>query len=113
MTDTATFLLPLAQGGGMEGMTSLLLPLLGMFAIIYFLMIRPQQKRDKEKQEMLASLSKGDNVTTIGGVRGKIARVAEEYVVLTVDENVKIEFAKSAIAQVRSEGKKKDEAEDE
>jgi len=101
------YLLPLAQGG-MGDMTSFLLPLVGMGAIMYFLIIRPQQKREKEKQDMMGALKKGDKVTTIGGARGTIARVHEDYVVLTVDENVKMEFVKSAIAHVRSEGKSKD-----
>jgi len=105
------YLLPLLQGGGgMGDITSFLLPLVGMGAIMYFLIIRPQQKREKEKQEMMGALKKGDKVTTIGGVRGTVARVHEDYVVLTVDENVKLEFVKSAVAQVRSEGKNKEEA---
>lgn len=84
------------------------LPLMIIFlAIMYFLMIRPQQKRDKERRELLSALSKGDSVVTTGGICGTIVGLDESHVVLRVDENVTMQFLRQAIAQVVSpdEGK--------
>ncbi|MBI1319857.1 MAG: preprotein translocase subunit YajC [Candidatus Hydrogenedens sp.] len=88
---------------------SMLPMLLAMGAVFYFFMIRPQQKRDREKQDMLAAMGKGDHVVTIGGVCGTVVGVTESHVVVRVDDNTKIEFIKSAIAQVRREDKKTEE----
>ena len=69
-------------------------------AIIYFLLIRPNKKRQKEQQNLLNSLKEGTEVITIGGIKETIAFVGEEYVELRVDEGVKLTFRKSAIANV-------------
>ena len=76
--------------------------LLLMFAVMYFLMIRPNQKRERERREMLGSIAKGDRVITTGGVCGTVVGVNEKTVVLKVsDEPVtKIEFLRSSVAQV-------------
>lgn len=87
-----------ANGGG--SMLATFAPLLIMVVIFYFLLIRPQKKRDKETKNMLAAIKKGDKVATIGGIRGTVVSVKEGTVTLKVDDNVKIEFSKSAIAQV-------------
>ena len=71
-----------------------------IFAIFYFLMIRPQQKKQKEHQQMIASLRKGDRVVTNGGIYGVISDVKDHVVVLKISENVKIELVKNAIAAV-------------
>ena len=68
--------------------------------IFYFLIIRPQKKREKETKSMLASMKKGDKVVSIGGIRGTIVSVKESTVVVKVDDNTRIEFSKSAIAQI-------------
>ena len=68
--------------------------------IFYFLIIRPQRKRDKEAKAMLEAIKKGDKVVTIGGIRGTVAVVKDSTVVLKVDDNTRIEFSKSAISQV-------------
>lgn len=68
--------------------------------IFYFLIIRPQKKRDKETKNMLASMKKGDKVVSIGGIRGTIVLVKETTVVVKVDDNTRIEFTKNAIAQI-------------
>lgn len=77
---------------------------LGMFALIilvfYFLMIRPQNKKQKDAQKMLSSLRKGDRVVTVGGMRGSVVSVKEDSVILKVDDTTKIEFNKSAVTQV-------------
>lgn len=79
---------------------SLLMPLVFMFAILYFLMIRPQQKRQKERTAMLNSLRKGDKVTTIGGLHGTIVELTDDTVVLRVNDVTKMTFERSAINQV-------------
>lgn len=74
--------------------------LLGFLAIMYFVMIRPQQKRQKQHKQMLDDLSAGDDVITIGGVHGRVAEVAAEFVDLDVTDDVVLRFQKSAIARV-------------
>ena len=83
----------------------MLLPLILIIGIMYFLMIRPQNKKQKELQKMLDALQKGDKVVTIGGIRGTIASVKKDSntVVIKVDDNVKIEFNRSAVASLVSE----------
>ena len=68
--------------------------------IFYFLIIRPQRKRDKEAKDMLAAIKKGDKIVTIGGIRGTVAIVKENTVIIKVDDNTRIEFNKSAISAV-------------
>jgi preprotein translocase subunit YajC len=78
----------------------LLLPLV-FFALLYFLMIAPNQKKQKKWQEMLSQLKNGDKVTTNGGIRGVIISVKDDVVQLRIaPDNVKLEFVKSAIASV-------------
>lgn len=71
-----------------------------IFIIFYFLLIRPQQKKQKEHQKLLESLSKGDRVVTSGGIYGTVIGVKENIVVLKIAEDVKIEVAKSAVTAV-------------
>ena len=78
-------------------------------AILYFVMIRPQQKKAKEFKALLASVKKGDRVVTQGGLHGIVAQVKDDIIVLRVDDNVKCEFDKTAI--VRVEQKKEKELE--
>ena len=68
--------------------------------IFYFLIIRPQKKRDKEAKDMLAAIKKGDKIVTIGGIRGTVAIVKESTIIVKVDDNTRIEFSKSAISAV-------------
>jgi preprotein translocase subunit YajC len=68
--------------------------------IFYFLIIRPQKKRDKEARDMLAAMKKGDKIVTIGGIRGTVAVVKESTVIVKVDDNTRIEFSKNAISQI-------------
>jgi len=102
-------------GGGEQGPQSLftgMLPLFIIFiAIMYFLMIRPQQKREKERREMLASLSKGDEVVTTGGICGTVVGLSDNNVVLRVDADTKIEFVRQAVAQITSHHDEDDSAE--
>jgi preprotein translocase subunit YajC len=102
---------PAGEGSGGGGLISLL-PIVAIFAIFYFLIIRPQNKKQKETQRMLADLKKGDRVVTIGGIHGTIQTVKDSSIVLKVDDTCKIEFSRNAIASVEAAGKgEKDKAE--
>ena len=85
---------------GSMGSMQLLLPL-GFFVLLYFLMIAPNQRKQKKWQEMLGKLKMGDRVTTNGGIRGTIVSVKDDCVQLRIPpDNIKMEFVKSAIAAV-------------
>ena len=78
------------------------MPMILIFVIFYFLMIRPQQKKAKELQAMIGQLKKGDKVVTTGGILGEVSSIQDDYVVLAVgDSSAKIEILKSAIAGLR------------
>lgn len=87
----------------MELVTQLLLPLFLMFAVFYFLLIRPQQKRQRERNDMLNALQKGDHVVTIGGLHGTIVDITDEHVGLKVADNVRMKFERSAVNAVVKE----------
>jgi preprotein translocase subunit YajC len=89
-----------AAASGPGGMISTFLPFILIIAIFYFLIIRPQSKKQKETQKMLAALKQGDKIVTIGGVHGVISTVRESSVVVKVDDNTKIEFSRSAISTI-------------
>ncbi|MEA3409536.1 MAG: preprotein translocase subunit YajC, partial [Candidatus Eisenbacteria bacterium] len=84
-------------GGG----TSMLIMLVAIFAIFYFLMIRPESKRRKERQSMIDSLARGDKVVTIGGLYGEVQDVHDDKIVIRIAENLKVEVAKTAISGKR------------
>jgi preprotein translocase subunit YajC len=88
-----------AAGGGQSAITSLV-PLVIMFGIFYFLLIRPQQKKAKEHKALLEALKKGDNVITAGGMHGKITAVDDAVVTIEVANNVNIKFNKGHVAAV-------------
>lgn len=90
-------------GGGLGSMGSLALPIL-FFVVLYFLMIAPNQRKQKKWQEMLGQLKSGDRVTTNGGIRGTVLTVKDDVVVLRVQpDGIKLEFVKSAIAAVTTD----------
>jgi preprotein translocase subunit YajC len=82
------------------GIGSMLLPFAAMFGVVYFLMIRPQQKKMKEQQAMLSQLKYGDEVVTTSGILGTIAGLTERVVTLEVDDDVKIKVLKSQVTQI-------------
>ena len=89
--------------GGLGSLGSLALPIL-FFVALYFLMIAPNQRKQKKWQEMLGQLKSGDRVTTNGGLRGTVLTVKDDVVVLRVQpDGVKLEFVKSAIAAVTTD----------
>jgi len=77
-----------------------IVPFVLMFAVLYFLLIRPQQKRQKTRNMMLNQLKKGDKVTTIGGMHGTIMEITDDIVVLRVNDATKLTFDRSAINAV-------------
>lgn len=101
-------ILLMAQQGGESGGSGLtmFLPFILIIVIMYFLMIRPQAKKQKEKQKMLEALKKGDNVVTMGGIHGKVTGFTDDgkTVFVKIDDNVKIKVDKSAITVVNVVG---------
>lgn len=89
---------PTASGAG--GLGGMFIPFLLIIAIMYFFMIRPQNKKQKEMEKMLAAIKKGDKVVTIGGIHGVVSSVKENTIIVKVDENCKIEFNRTAISSV-------------
>jgi preprotein translocase subunit YajC len=91
---------PAVPGGGIG---SFFVPLIFIFIIMYFVMIRPQKKRQEQQKKLIASLKSGDCVVTNAGIHGLISNVKESTVLLKVADNVKIEIDKSAITNVLKE----------
>ncbi|MFZ4858741.1 MAG: preprotein translocase subunit YajC [Desulfuromonadaceae bacterium] len=89
-------------GGGMAAFQQII-PLVFMFAIFYFLLIRPQQKKAKEHKALLEAMKKGDNVITAGGVHGKVTAVENDLVTLEIANNVNIKITKSYIAAIKKD----------
>lgn len=89
--------------GGQGGLMSFL-PLVLMFVVLYFVMIRPQMKRQKETKTMLDALAKGDEVVTQGGVIGKITKIGETFVSVEVANGVELQLQRVAIVQVLPKG---------
>ena len=83
-----------------------------MFAVMYFLMIRPEQKKQKEKQALINELKKGDKVLTIGGIYGKVVSVKDETVMVKVAENTSVKISKSAVSTVVNKEKTSDTSKD-
>ena len=79
-----------------------------VFAIFYFMIIRPQNKKQKAMEKMISGVKKGDKVVTIGGIHGTVSAVKEKTVVVKVDDSAKLEFSKSAIASVDTRGEESD-----
>jgi preprotein translocase subunit YajC len=97
-----------AQAAGQQapadaGMIQLVM-LVGLFVLFYFIAIRPQRKRQKEHQELVDNLQKGDEVVTTSGILGKITKVEGDYVVLTVSEKVELKFQRFSIHAVLPKG---------
>ena len=94
-----------AQDAGPGGsLSSMLLPMLVIFGAFYFLLIRPQQKRQKEHTTLVGNLSTGDEVLTSGGIFGKITSISDHYVTLQIADNVEIKMQKTTVSQVLPKG---------
>lgn len=88
-----------------NSLMTLVVPFAIMFAVFYFLLIRPQQKRTKARNAMLAELQKGNKVTTIGGIHGEIVEITDDIVVLKVSDSTKMTFERSAINAIKADDK--------
>jgi preprotein translocase subunit YajC len=95
---------PAAAGGDMQSSLMSMLPLVLMFVVLYFVMIRPQMKKQKEHKAMIDALAKGDEVVTAGGVLGKVSKMGESYVGLEVASGVEVQVQRSAVVQVLPKG---------
>ena len=106
--------LPLLQAGpgGGNQMITMVITFGLIIVIFYFLIIRPQRKKQKETKDMLATLRPGDKVATAGGIRGVVKHVKENTVTIKVDDNTKIEFNKSAVSTVLERKESKESAEE-
>ena len=93
-----------AAGGDTQSTIMGLLPLVLMFVVLYFVMIRPQMKRQKEHKAMVAALAKGDEVVTAGGFLGKISKIGEAYVGVELASGVEVQMQRSAVTQVLPKG---------
>jgi preprotein translocase subunit YajC len=89
---------------GLMGNLTTFAPLILMFVVMYFLMIRPQQKRQKELRAMMDALAKGDEVVTAGGVLGRVVKVNDTYVTIEVSANTELVVQKSAITTLLPKG---------
>jgi len=89
-----------AQGGGLLSF----LPLLVIFAVFYFMLIRPQMKRTKEHRQLVSQLSKGDEVVTNGGLLGRITAESETFITLEVADNVQVKLQRHAVANIMPKG---------
>jgi len=103
MIVTTSFALLAAGAAGGGSSIPMLLPLL-LIPVLYLVMIRPQQKRQKQWQEMLSQIKNGDRITTAGGIRGTIVSIKDDVVIIRVaPDSVKLEVAKNAIASVTTQ----------
>lgn len=95
---------PAAAGGDMQSSLMGMLPLVLMFVVLYFIMIRPQMKKQKEHKAMIEAVAKGDEIVTAGGVLGKVSKIGDTFLGLEVASGVEIQIQRSAVVQVLPKG---------
>ena len=93
-----------SAGGSMQDSLTSMLPLVLMFVVLYFVMIRPQMKKQKEHRTMIDALAKGDEVITAGGIAGKVTKVTDSFVSVEVSNGVDIQIQKSAVTTLLPKG---------
>ena len=93
-----------AGGGDMLSSLTGMLPLVLMFVVLYFVMIRPQMRKQKEHRSMIEALAKGDEVATAGGLLGKVSRLGEGYLTLEIAPGIEVQVQRSAVVQVLPKG---------
>jgi preprotein translocase subunit YajC len=91
-------------GGDMQSSLMSMLPLVLMFVVLYFVMIRPQMKRQKEHRTMIDALAKGDEVATSGGLLGRVTRMGDVYLGVEIANGVEVQLQRSAVIQVLPKG---------
>ncbi len=95
-----------AQGGPQGGIGNMLIPMALIFGIMYFMMIRPQQRKEKERRAMISSVKTGDRILFSGGIMGTVTNVKDHAVTAKIAENVKIEILRGAINRVLDKDEK-------
>lgn len=98
------FIYAQAAPGAFDMLNSLIVPTMLIIGIMYFLMIRPQQRRLREHREMVASIRRGDTVVTSGGIIGKVAKVDDHELQVEIADGVKIKVVRSTVSEVRGKG---------
>ncbi len=93
-----------AAGGSMQDSLMGMLPLVLMFVVLYFVMIRPQMKKAKEHKAMIEALAKGDEVATAGGILGKVTKLGDSFIDIEVADGVEVHLQRSAVVQVLPKG---------
>jgi preprotein translocase subunit YajC len=93
-----------AAGGSAESTLFSLLPLVLMFVVLYFIMIRPQMKKQKEHKAMVEALAKGDEVIIAGGVMGRVAKMGDSYLHVEVSNGVELQVQRASVVQVLPKG---------
>ena len=93
-----------AAGGSTQDTLLGMLPLVLMFVVLYFVMIRPQMKRQKEHRAMIDAIAKGDEVATAGGIVGKVTRLSEGFLHIEIASGVEVQMQRSAVVQVLPKG---------
>ena len=93
-----------APGSMFGGDLMAFLPMVAIFVVFYFLLIRPQQKKAKEAKAMLEALQKGDEVITAGGILGKISKISDQYATVEIASNTEITVQRGAVAQLLPKG---------
>ena len=93
-----------AAGGDMASSLMSMLPLVLMFVVLYFVMIRPQMKRQKEHRAMIDALAKGDEVATAGGLLGKVTKLGDSHLGVEIAAGVEVQLQRSAVVQVLPKG---------
>jgi preprotein translocase subunit YajC len=97
-----------AAPGAFDMLNSLIIPTMLIIGIMYFLMIRPQQKRLKEHRDMVAAIRRGDTIVTSGGIIGKVTKVEDNELQVEIAEGVKIKVVRGTVSEVRGKGDKSD-----
>jgi preprotein translocase subunit YajC len=93
-----------AAGGGIQDSLMSMLPIILMFVVLYFVMIRPQMKKQKEHRAMVEALAKGDEVVTAGGMLGRVSSMGENYIGVEIAAGVEVQLQRQAVVQVLPKG---------
>ncbi|MCK5851071.1 MAG: preprotein translocase subunit YajC [Kiritimatiellae bacterium] len=99
---------PLPAGGGLKDM---MIPMVIVFAIFYFMLLRPQQRKEKERKKMISDLKSGTRVLFSGGIMGTVTNVKDHTFIIKIAENVKVEVARGAVSRILEKGEKPAEEE--
>ncbi len=93
-----------AAGGDMQSSLMSMLPLVLMFVVLYFVMIRPQMKKQKEHRSMIDALAKGDEIATVGGMLGKVTKLGDSHLSLEIASGVEVQIQRGAVVQILPKG---------